>query len=104
TCGFTHSTLATVPFNVIGLPMSNSAWNEWCANAEPAVISAAAAVKAVQILNRMRQIMHFSGRFCTLCVLDLVVWGLTEIHHGGAEQNRSGYRFSPAAAARGCDR
>src|SRR4029434_1371305 len=49
------------------------------------------------------QIMHFSGRFCTSCVLDLVVWGLTEFHHGGADQNRSGAGFSPTTAARWCD-
>src|SRR5436190_6930508 len=42
-CGFTHSVLTTLPFNVTGLFASNSAANEWCAMTGTAVATSSAA-------------------------------------------------------------
>src|SRR6185503_1819114 len=38
-CGLVHSSLVTVPVNLTGRLMSNSAANEWCAEADAAVRS-----------------------------------------------------------------
>ena len=44
-CGFVHSSFVTVPVNLTGRLMSNSAANEWCDEAGTAARSDAAPTK-----------------------------------------------------------
>src|ERR1700678_3749306 len=61
-CGFSQSTLVTVPCRLTGFVLSNSAENEWCAKAEAAESSPNANTASLAFIENLPNL--FVNRYC----------------------------------------